>query len=167
MSESMSSYVHKGSRDFEIEIDCKGLRQISPVITPLYDFSPSGTLTVHTDEIYQPLGKLIFIWKFIYIEFNHIGVNSGADLTICDVGLTVWSLYNWECYSNLRLGPVERLLAGGWITWCLSGVVHLRPDNLDKCPRHSICFKKLIPPLMDYDMLRKRDCFHVRHTHLC
>lgn len=57
----MSSYVHKGSLDFEIEINCKGFRQISPVITPLYDFFPSGTLTIHTDEIYQPLGKLIFI----------------------------------------------------------------------------------------------------------
>lgn len=113
MSETMSSYVHKGSWDFEIEIDCKGLRQIFPVITPLYDFSPSGTLTVHTDEIYQPLGKLIFIWKFIYIEFNHIGVNSGADLTICDVIFPVWSLDNWECYSKLNLGPGERLFAGG------------------------------------------------------
>lgn len=82
MSETMSSYVHKGSRDFEIEIDCNGLRQISPVITPLYDFSPSGTLTVHTDEIYQPLGKLIFIWKFIYIEFNHIGVNSDFVMSV-------------------------------------------------------------------------------------
>lgn len=96
MSETMSSYVHKGSLDFEIEIDCKGFRQISPVITPLYDFFPSGTLTIHTDEIYQPLGKLIFIWKCIYIEFNYTGGNSGADLIICTVGhgLTVWSLDN-------------------------------------------------------------------------
>lgn len=86
MSETMSGNVHKGSLDFEIEINCKGLRQISPVITLLYDFFPSGTLTIHTDEIYQPLGKLIFIWKFIYIQFNYIGVNSGADLIICNVG---------------------------------------------------------------------------------
>lgn len=82
----MSSYVHKGSLDFEIEINCKGLRQIFPIITPLYDSFPSGTLTIHTDEIYQPLGKLIFIWKFICIEFNYSGVNSAADLIMCNVG---------------------------------------------------------------------------------
>lgn len=82
----MSSYVHKGSLDFEIETNCKGLRQISAVITPLYDFSPPGTLTVHADEIYQPLGKLVFVWKCIYIKFNYVGVNSGADLIICNAG---------------------------------------------------------------------------------
>lgn len=165
MSETMSSYVHKGSRDFEIEIDCKGLRQISPVITPLYDFSPSGTLTVHTDEIYQPLGKLIFIWKFIYIELNHIGVNSGADLTICDVGFPVWSLDNWECYSNLSLVPGECLLRGvKWHGVSQKGSIcalTILINDLD-----TAFFKKLIPPLMDYDILRKWDCFRVRHAHL-
>lgn len=62
----MSSYVHKGSLDFEIEINGKSCRKISFVITPLYDFFPSGTLTIHTDEIYQPLGKLIFMEMYIH-----------------------------------------------------------------------------------------------------
>lgn len=76
----MTSYVHKGSLDFEIEINCKGFCQISPLITPLYDFFPFGTLTIHTDEIYQPLGKLIFMWKCIYIKFNYTAGNPGADM---------------------------------------------------------------------------------------
>lgn len=56
------------------------------------------------------------------------------------------------------------------MTCCLTGEVHLHPDNLDKCPRHRLfCFILLFllsPLLMDYGMLRWQERLRVQRAHL-
>lgn len=45
----------------------------------LYDFSPSGILTIHFDEIYKLAleeKSCIFIAKLMYVEFNYINPKS-------------------------------------------------------------------------------------------